>query len=328
METTKTSAEVIAEGRGKFVPIPNLDKIKVGHAGLYVEETAYEDDIETEVIIKDIELKDKGASCLIACEHGIVDFVKKLSKDKSNHLPNSILGVFIHYLTEGIQRDFNRTWDETPYCLKGKKSIEVKAREQGKRVLSKKEKNELLEKLTYQYYENDVNSGLISQAEAFQSMAAAAAEKKRLEDAGFFISKNKTEGVSLFDWKQEVGEASGNPDAYKLYNKYHIEPVVPNIASNYFSKEIKVKKLKDAVNKSILAGAKDDMSNPEIYDFLKSIKKYADDVAEIKSVKGIHLVKIKRAGMMKPRYVCIETNNQKGEQVLILLGDDATFRFV
>jgi hypothetical protein len=65
----------------------------------------------------------------------------------------------------------------------------------------------------------------------------------------------------------------------------------------------------------------------KIYDIIKDDEKYKNKIAEIKSVKGIHLVKIKKPGYMKPRYICFETNNQKGEQVLFLFGDGGVFTF-
>ena len=214
--TTKTTA-----GAAGFVPIPNLDNMRVGHAGLY----EVDEDIDTmaSVVDADIPLGLKGGKTLIDCEKGIKAFVKDvLAKDRSNHLPNSELGVWVHYLTEGIARDFNRTWEQQPVSIRAKATYAEKARTQGKRTLSKKEKNHLLEQLTYQFYEDDVNSGKITQQDAFASMAEAAAKKKELEDAGYFLNPNKTQGVGLFDWKTAVKEAHGSDKAIKVYTKHKV----------------------------------------------------------------------------------------------------------
>jgi hypothetical protein len=329
METTKS-------GVASFIPIPDLDKIQVGHAGLYVDEAvdvdeAVESDNRTMIIARDIELEEEEgqrvqSTSLISCEATIINYVKKLA-EADNHLPNKINGVWVYYLTKGLIDDFNRTWSETPYCLQPKKTKIEKSKEKGKRVLSKKEKNELVAKIDLLYYEKDISSGKITFEEAQKLAKEAYETKQELENAGYFISTNKTEGVSLFDWKKEITETSGNVDAYKLYRKYHIEPVIPNIASNYFSIEVKPKKLQNEVKKSIFTNANDLGTNPAIFDFLKSIKKYSDDIAEIKTIKGIHLVKIKQPGMMKPRYVCVETSNQQGEQVLYLFGANENYKF-
>jgi hypothetical protein len=333
METTKS-------GVASFIPIPDLDKIQVGHAGLYVDE-AVESDNRTITFTRDIPLGLAGAGkTLITCEKGIKAFVKEIAKEK-NHLPNSELGVWIYYLTRGILDDFSRTWEQTPYSLQEKKTSIEKSKEQGKRVLSKKEKNALLSQMDMKFYQTDIASGKITIEEAFSSIRAALEKKQELEDAGYFISTNKTEGVSLFDWKKEIGEATGNPDAYKLYTRNAVEVVIPNIAQNYFLQDAKPKKLTNELLKSPLApvasqftGRKDMeydglqiKGNPDIYDIIKDDEKYKNKIAEIKSVKGIHLVKIKKPGYMKPRYICFETNNQKGEQVLFLFGDGGVFTF-
>jgi hypothetical protein len=320
-----------------------LEKLQVGHAGLYVDE-AVEGDNPTITITKDIDLglaADRTAGkILITCEIGIKTFVKGLAKE-NNHLPNSELGVMIYYLTRGVMDDFSRTWKSTPISLQNKKTGIEKSKEQGKRVLSKKEKNALLSQMDMKFYQTDIASGKITIEEAFSSIRAALEKKQELEDAGFFISTNKTEGVSLFDWKKEIGEATGNPDAYKLYTRNAVEVVIPNIAQNYFLQDAKPKKLTNELLKSPLApvasqftGRKDMeydglqiKGNPDIYDIIKDDEKYKNKIAEIKSVKGIHLVKIKKPGYMKPRYICFETNNQKGEQVLFLFGDGGVFTF-
>ena len=102
----------------KDIPLENM---KVGHAGLYVDGDNVEETVEqlanmtgviTDVINNDIPLGLKdGGKTLIACEQGIKAFVRDQlagTKDNpvDNHLPDTEVGVWIHYLTEGIIRDF------------------------------------------------------------------------------------------------------------------------------------------------------------------------------------------------------------------------------
>jgi hypothetical protein len=151
METT-TKTALNQEGKGTFVPIPDMDKIAVGHAGLYHNDADNDDTIDadnevidvktTKAVSADITLGIKGGKTLINCEKGIKAFVQDvLAGDKTNHLPNTELGVWVYYLTEGIARDFNRTWETTPYTLTKKQSSIKNSAASGKRVLSKKEKN-------------------------------------------------------------------------------------------------------------------------------------------------------------------------------------------
>ena len=121
------------------IPQSDLDKMQVGHAGLYVPTNddeaaaAYQavagiTSVITEAITPDIPLGLKGAGqTLINCEKGIKSFVKDvLASDKNNGLPDSETGVWVHYLTQGIAKDFGRTWEDTPVSLRSKQSKEDK----------------------------------------------------------------------------------------------------------------------------------------------------------------------------------------------------------
>ena len=119
----------------------DTDSLAVGHAGLYkVEEFAEELNStkgpqldESKEILADIELGLKdGGKTLITCEKGIKTFVKDELAKGENHLPNSELGVWIHYLTEGIKKDFGRTWNETPKSLRPKRLATPKILKSGK----------------------------------------------------------------------------------------------------------------------------------------------------------------------------------------------------
>jgi hypothetical protein len=304
--------------------------IKSGNAETYAPGAPVESVIDGEVISADIPLGLKGGKTLIDCEKGIKAFVKDvLAPDKTNHLPNSETGVWVYYLTQGIMRDYNRTWEKQPISIREKKSLEASAREKGKRVLSKKEKNELLEKLTYQYYEHDVNSGLISQKEAFQSMAAAAADKKRLEDAGFFLSPKKTQGVQLFDWKSVIQDAHKNDkNPTFIYTKNNIEIVIPNLIENYFLKDVKSKKLTAEIEKSPLAGTQGITfkKDGDLYAYLKQNPKFSTALKEINDkhhINGFHLTKLLISGGMKPRQVCIDCTSKKdGEHHIFVFAND------
>jgi len=339
METPQTSTNT--EGKEGFVPIPNLDKMRVGHAGLYEPD----DEVvgaEAEIVVADIPLGLKGGKTLIDCEKGIKAFVKDVcASDRNNHLPNSELGVWVHYLTEGIARDFNRTWTEPPISIRPKDTPVEKARKEGKRTLSKGQKNLMLDKLSYTYYEEDVNAGRITQQDAFAAMAEAAAQKKELEDAGFFINPNRTQGVSLFDWKTIVRASHGDEKATRLYTKFKVEVIIPNIVENFYQSLEKPEKLKKELIKSPLmetygvaelleekdgymevekASIKD---HGDLYKYLKDCKGGADLFKKIDgkyNIKGVHLTKIAQPGMMKPRQVCIDCVSIKdGTQHLFLL---------
>ena len=309
METTKNAT-------ASFIPIPDLEKLQVGHAGLYVDEAA-EGDNRTITFTRDIPLGLAGAGkTLITCEKGIKAFVKEIAKEK-NHLPNSELGVWIYYLTRGILDDFSRTWEQTPYSLQEKKTSIEKSKEQGKRVLSKKEKNALLSQMDMKFYQTDIASGKITIEEAFSSIRAALEKKQELEDAGFFISTNKTEGVSLFDWKNEVRQKLGDDDSVlKIYSRHSIIPLVPCL-ENKLDKLVINPKVKKEVDKSIVAG----IPFVDGANFMKNTISGWENMKEHYQPRTFHIAKINQSGKMKDRWFVVDAIRNKDKAQVLLMWD-------
>ena len=246
METTQSTTQ----GKGKldFLSFP-IDKVAVGHAGIYVNSEDEVDTIDTqpEIIEANIPLGLAAAGkTLLNTEKGIKTFVKDVLAANGNHLPNTETGVWVHYLTEGIARDFNRTWEKIPTALREKQSAEDKKLSSGKRVITKKEKNELLEQLDISYYQRDIDEGKITLPEALGFIQTAYEYKKKLEEAGYYLSPNKTQGVSLLNWEQIVHTEYGTWDAIEVYKANKIDVVVPNAVENFFTanpKKVKSKQV-------------------------------------------------------------------------------------
>jgi hypothetical protein len=344
METRSPASKTTTEGTGTFVPIPGMDKMSVGHAGLYPTDDAI--DVETaQVVSADIPLGIKGGKTLIDCEKGIKAFVKdELAGDKGNGLPNTETGVWVHYLTQGIMRDYGRTWENPPVSIKEKASLAEKARTTGKRVLSKKEKNELIARRSYEYWEQDILYGKITEEEADMFMKEARDKVRELQDAGFFVSTKKTEGVALFDWKSAVIGAHGREDATKVYTKNKVEVIIPDLVNNFYLSTSQPKKLAKELSKTPLAftegvanqvykgtgenkygGAelKKIKTEGDLYKLLKEDSKYSNTINKIDkefNIKGVHLTKINSSGMMKPRQICIDcVSRRDSTQHLFLL---------
>lgn len=336
METTTTPQT--NTGKSSFVPLP-IDKLQVGHVGLYVP-----DEDEADTISCDLELGLAGGKTLIACEKGIKAEVAKLAKEP-NHLPNSETGVWVHYLTQGLMRDFKRTWNKTPTCLLPKvKTDAEKAYSRGKRVLSKKDKNELIAKLTYQFYEEAVNRGEITMDDAFASMKEAAERKKELENAGYFIPSKKTQGVSLFDWEGAILKSHDNDrEALKIYTRNQVVITIPDVITNFFTSTANhpkkvIEDMKKAsfyqtleVGNYIMGEGRDkvELDLPSIKSFNDAVGFLTDKIkgleTELKdyNILGVHIAKITQSGAMKPRWVCLDCVSKKDKsQVLILIGKE------
>jgi len=355
--TTSTRKDVSKN----LLPIPDLENMAVGHAVLYpVEGELSNESSDVDVLEPIINIGiGKGEKILLDVEPGVKAFIKDglakkvnselekygLSKDmeRVKAIPSSMTGALLYYLTQGIERDFGITWVTPPVSIKEKDDKLVKDKKKGTISLSKNEKNELIAQLKYEYYEDDINSGLITQQEAFAAMAVAAEKKKKYEDAGYFLSPNKTKGVSLFDWKSSVIEAHGKDDATKVYTRNKVEILIPNLIENYYSSDSKPKKLSKELGKSVLfftKGVGDVLSDgtalePEVveitsdgdlYKFIKDNGNFNNTIETIDkeyNIKGFHLTKIAASGMMKPRQICIDCISKKDQkQHLFLLDRD------
>lgn len=259
---------------GKQFSETPLEDHSVGHAGLYVtdESDTPEDKyrkvantlgVISETITADIALGlDKGGKTLIDCETGIKAFVKDHlagTKDNpvDNHLPNTETGVWIYYLTQGIERDFGRTWETTPKSLREKLSKEAKAAASGKRVITKKEKNELIAKKDMGYWLPMVSAGKMTIEEATQEVVKATQRILELEEMGIILSENKTSGVKDFNSDRTILEDwDGNWEALDIYKKKGISVVIPDIIDNFFLSTSKPKaSYYNMVSKTLLAPA-------------------------------------------------------------------------
>lgn len=333
MEGTQEISKKV--GQAEFIPIPDLDKMRVGHAGIYetddtdVDIDAADAEAEAEAITADIPIGVKGGIIVLNVETGIKKFAKNIITEKKatgeyQHLPHTITGLFVHYFTKGIEEDFNRTFTKAPFsidrgALRSSTSKYEVAKEKGKRVLSKKDKNELVAQCSYPYYEKDIINGVITEEEATKLMMVAGKKKRELEDAGFFISPNKTQGVALFDWKTEIlNEWDGDETKLKIYSRHSIIPVIPCLIgkdTNKMDMRYTNKFVNREMNKSIL----EDMTRFDGKEyFMKKIEGW-DDTKKHYAPKSFHIAKINQSGKMKDRWFVVDAiRNTDGKQVLLM----------
>lgn len=247
----------------------NNENLRVGHAGLYVDENNASEvhqnlvdamGVMSETITADIPTGIKGAKTLIDCEKGIKTFVKDHlagTKDNpvDNHLPNSETGVWVYYLTKGIERDFGRTWMDEPVSIATKLSSVEKKASAGKRVITKAEKNDLLMKKDMGYWMPMVSAGKISIEDAAKEAAKAAQEILDLEKLGIYLSENITAGINDFNPDRAViDEWGGNWEALDTMRKNQIKILIPNVIQNFFFSKQKPKvKYYNALAKSCLS---------------------------------------------------------------------------
>ena len=330
------------------------EQLQVGHAGLYWNEEGeahLEDKDGTDTLLNaTLELGASGkGKLLVLCEEGIANAVRELADDDYNHLPSTKTGIVVHYVTEGIARDFGITFDRQPVSLGGGrgKGGSKNDREAGVIRLSKQEKNDILDKLDMSYYQSDIASGKITIQDAFSLIEENLKKKMEWESQGYYLSPNKTEGVLLYDWKKVVNSLWGDKSPYKdgtwLYGREKVEIVIPNLFENYYADnhgKANKKNVQHLLKSSLAVTVFEDAKKFGVANLIKvrGKKEYFEYDGNISSEKdildaigfdkegtvmGVHLAKLKKPGMMKPRYVVVDVLDGK-EQILYLYHHSST----
>jgi hypothetical protein len=354
-------------GQAEFIPIPELDLLKsptsaVGHAGIYEPDDDDDDDddidatdVEAEPITADIPIGVKGGIIVLNVETGIKKFAKDIIAEKKatreyQHLPYSITGLFVHYFTKGIEEDFNRTFTKTPLsidrgALRSSTSKDEKAVLEGKRIITKAKKNDLVAKCGWDYWSSQVSTGSLTIEEAQRLMLESIKERTDYEEKGVFFDKNKTAGVKTFDWKSIVESSVASADAAKIYSSNKIEMVVPDLIESYYSgastanKKFIAEGIKSVVlfptlitlawNSGIKTFGKDGSNNPyggageEVISSMDELIDFLDLKLDLQGclINAVHLVKNKLISN-KDRFVCFDVIDAKKNRVLKLFGAD------
>jgi len=324
-----TSSEATSKKVGdmSLIQIPDLDKMIVRSAGIHEDEEAELDVIEPDVmeeetksnLVKDIDIKlMAGLGKVLKVEEGINLFVDKLRLDKTNHLPNTITGIWVHYLTEGIGRDFGRTWNRPPVSIRPQLTEVAKKYDAGTRVMTKKAKNNLLAQTDWNFYRDWVRDGDMTKEEAMKRMNDAIEKVEALEKEGFFIPTKKTEGVKLYDIDKEINIGAKSKNGVDLYKEYGVDVIYPNIIQKYkIDGTLKKAHYQDIKNSSFSLYTLEAMENPETME---------DKTGELKKTfskltwNTTHIGRVLRKGMKAQRFIIFDCNVKKsGKRCLILV---------
>jgi hypothetical protein len=142
---------------------------------------------------------------LLNVEENIKTLLKKLS-DKEEigwgidtnpeefaHLPNSITGVIIYYVIKGIKEDFGYEFENLPKSLKIRGiSKDAKKIAGKKRLLTREQKNELLERTQMSFYDKKISSGEMTINDAMNEIKTAYERKQGFEEMGYMLPSKKT----------------------------------------------------------------------------------------------------------------------------------------
>jgi hypothetical protein len=143
---------------------------------------------------------------LLNVEENIKTLLKKLSDkeeigwgidtdpEEFSHLPNSITGVIIHYVIKGIKEDFGYEFENQPKSLKLRGiSKDAKKIAGKKRLLTREQKNELLERTQMSFYDKNISSGVMTIDDAMYQIKDAYEKKQSFEEIGYMLPSKKTD---------------------------------------------------------------------------------------------------------------------------------------
>ncbi len=143
---------------------------------------------------------------LLNVEENIKTLIKKLSDreevgwgidtdpEEFSHLPNSITGVIIHYVIKGIKEDFGYEFENQPKSLKLRGiSKDAKKIAGKKRLLTREQKNEILERTQMSFYDKKISSGEMTIDSAMNEIREAYGRKQSFEEIGYMLPSKKTD---------------------------------------------------------------------------------------------------------------------------------------
>jgi len=119
-----------------------------------------------------------------------VEFDQKY--DNYPEVPKTIGGVVLHYVLEGIKEDMGIEFDEKPYALRERSGTTTTS---SSRLLSVKAKNELLEKCSSLYWEDQD----LDEEEVMEKVMESMKKVKEWKEKGYYLPKEKNKGIMLLD---------------------------------------------------------------------------------------------------------------------------------
>jgi len=152
---------------------------------------------------------------LLNCEGAVKDLISAIAKNEDikgtdikgedfASLPNSITGVVMHFICEGIKSEFDIAFEEPPVSLKIRGNAMDKKVAGKKRLLTREQKNELIAKTSMGYYETMISTKEMTMEQAMFAIKDAYERKQNFEEMGYMLPEKKT----AYPFWVEEGEES------------------------------------------------------------------------------------------------------------------------
>ena len=105
---------------------------------------------------------------------GVIKGAEDINPELFAHYPNSITGVCMHLMVTGLKAELDIAFDETPKSIRQRGNNAMDKKVAGKkRLLTREQKNELLEQAQMSFYETKIATGTITIEDAMNSIREA-----------------------------------------------------------------------------------------------------------------------------------------------------------
>ena len=124
---------------------------------------------------------------------GVIKGAEDINPELFAHYPNSITGVCMHLMVTGLKAELDIAFDETPKSIRQRGNNAMDKKVAGKkRLLTREQKNELLEQAQMSFYETKIATGTITIEDAMNSIREAFTKKQEFESMGYMLPAGKT----------------------------------------------------------------------------------------------------------------------------------------
>ena len=260
------------------------------------------------------------------------------------YYPSTYTGIFLYYLCKGLYEDFGIWFNSPPVSLKEKKSANKlqKSYDDGGRVITNKAARELTKQADMNTYMPDITSGKMSMDDAIDKVKTAVAEIQRLTALGIELPTTATGKVKYFNEEIEARADKDKPDErFNIFKLQELEIKIPRVQDDMEFKCLKHKKYKTDVYNITSSG--NPLNHPELIKIEREtgslapkdiLLKCPDALKEVNGVDSAaeiincHVVKSKKKGTGRQRFICFDCQSKSKGQFLVFSNESGIVSLV
>lgn len=247
--------------------------------------------------------------------------------------PSTYTGIFLYYVCKGLYEDFGIWFKTPPVSLKQKKQSNKlqKSYNDGGRVITNKAAKELRKMADMNTYMPDITAGKMTMDDAITKMKAAVEEMQKLMDLGIELPTTATGKVRYFKEEVEAREDKDKEDnRYEIFKQGKLEIKIPRVQEEMRFKVLNHKKYKTDVYNIKSSGnplhhpellkIEDETGSLSAKDILLKCEMAQKEINEVDSKAAIincHVVKYKKSGTGRQRFICFDCQSKEKGQFLV-----------